>query len=64
MEQQNDGFKFEERDVERLVAEYGKKPPSEVRETTMKNLESQREKFRRLEEFKARNQDRSQGRSP
>jgi len=63
MEQQNDGYAFKEQDVERLVAEYGKKPPSEVREATLKNLESQREKFRRLEEFEERKQDRSKRRS-
>lgn len=62
MEQHQHGNVFRERDVNRIISQYGRKPSEDLKSRMMKSLEAERGKFRRVEEYRSQERKRSRGR--
>jgi hypothetical protein len=54
---------YREQDVDRLISQFGNKPPEETRRKTREDLSWQKEKFLALERIRHRNQQRQRGRA-
>lgn len=63
MEPHKHGYLFRERDVGRVIAQYGRKPQDEIRSRMIESLRDEREKFLRLEQFRGQERSRSRGHS-
>ena len=62
MNQNNHRHIYQARDTDRLIAQYGNKPDQNVRKNIRLQLDQQRERFKRMERFKAQEQSRGVGR--
>lgn len=58
MNQNNHKHIYQARDTDRLITQYGNKPSQNTRQTIRQQLEQQRERFKRMERFKAQEQSR------
>lgn len=61
MQPHKHNYIFRERDIDRLINQYGNKPKRETKEKLMNNLKAEREKFRRLGEFRSKGRAQSWG---